>query len=103
MRTALEDVAQDEDVQYADDPQKDARDRGSQRGSRAAQRRQLLLRDRRGGDRREREREHDGCMRERKEEADPEWPLALLHQVANGVVDRSDNATTMRRDSARNA
>ena len=34
--------------------------------------------------------DHDGRMAERKEEADADRPLALLHQLARDVVDRRD-------------
>ena len=48
-------------------------------------------RERRGGERdADRHQHHDGRVTEREEEADADWTLALLHQLAGDVVDRGD-------------
>ena len=47
--------------------------------------------ERRGRERdADRQRDHHGRVAERKEEADPDRALALLHQFAGDVVDRGD-------------
>ncbi len=84
------DVDQDDHVDRRDDQQERRRHRGADQAADVLEAFELVLE----GRRRERDADgrqhHHGGMAEREIEPERDRPLALLHQLAGGVVDRGD-------------
>ena len=85
----LVDVEQDHEVDQADDQQERRRHPGADQATDLLEGRDVA--DDAGGDRDEHGQRHDdGRVAEREEEADRDRPLAVLHELAGGVVDGRD-------------